>query len=72
MIICDNLFFQSSSAHVWTSAFLLDIHRLCGIAIEPFSVTLAHYGLAECEQPWKNPLKYAAMARNLPQSTGME
>jgi len=32
--------------------------------IEPFSATLAQDGLAECDQPGKNPLKYSAVAGN--------
>jgi len=32
--------------------------------IEPFSATLAQVGLAECDQPGKNPLRYSAMAGN--------
>jgi len=36
---------------------------------EPLSATLAQDGLAECDQPGKNPLKYSAMAGNW---TGIE
>jgi len=32
--------------------------------IEPFSTTLVHDGLAECDQAGRNPLKYSAMAGN--------
>jgi len=32
--------------------------------IEPFSATLAQDGLAECDQPGKNHLKYTAVAGN--------
>jgi len=56
-------FYQPSSVRGWTSAFLLAVHRLGGV-IEPFSATLAQDGLAECDQPGKNPLKYSAMAGN--------
>ena len=38
--------------------------------IEPFSATLAQVGLAECDQPGKNPLKYSAMAGNWTNATG--
>jgi len=59
--------FQPLSVPGWTSAFLLDIHRL-GDAIEGrlshCFATLAQDGLAECDQPWKNPLKYSAMVEN--------
>ena len=44
-------------------------HRLCG-TIEPFSATLAQDGLAECDQPGKNPLKYAATAGHWTRATG--
>ena len=38
--------------------------------IEPFSATLAQDGLAECDQPRKNPLKYSAVAGNRTRATG--
>ena len=38
--------------------------------IEPFSATLAQDGLAECDQPEKNPLKYSAVAGNWTRATG--
>ena len=38
--------------------------------IEPFSATLAQDGLAECDQPGKNPLKYSAVAGNWTRATG--
>ena len=38
--------------------------------IEPFSATLAQEGLAECDQPGKNPLKYSAVAGNRTRATG--
>jgi len=38
--------------------------------IEPFSVTLAQDGLAECDQPGKNPFKYSAVAENWTRTTG--
>ena len=66
-------FYQPSSVHGWTSAFLLAVHRLCGGLwgeIELFSATLAQDGLAECDQPGKNPLKYSAMAGNWTRATG--
>jgi len=66
-------FFQPSSVHGWISAFLLNIHRLCG-AIEGrlshFSATLAQDGLAECDQPGKIPLKYSATAWNRTRMSG--
>ena len=55
----------SLSVHGWTSAFFLAQVVWCHWGkIEPFSATLAQDGLAECDQPGKNPLKYSAMARN--------
>ena len=36
---------------------------------EPFSATLAQNGLAECDQPGKNPLKCCVMARNWTRAT---
>jgi len=36
---------------------------MCG-AIEAFSATLAQNGLAEFDQPGKNPLKFSTMAGN--------
>jgi len=44
----------------WTSAFLLAVHRLCGVIV-PFSATLAQDVLAECDQPGKIPLKFSAV-----------
>ena len=38
--------------------------------IEPLSATLAQDGLAECDQPGKNPLKYSSMAGNWTRATG--
>ena len=38
--------------------------------IEPFSATLAQDGLAEYDQPGKNPLKYSAVAGNWTRATG--
>jgi len=38
--------------------------------IEPFSSTLAQGGLAECDQPGKNPLKYSAVAGNRTRAMG--
>jgi len=38
--------------------------------IEPFSASLAQDGLAECDQPGKNPLKYSAVAGNRTRATG--
>ena len=38
--------------------------------IEPFSATLAQDGLAECNQPGKNPLKYSAVAGNWTRAKG--
>jgi len=38
--------------------------------IEPFSATLAQDGLAECDQPEKNPLKYSEVAGNWTRATG--
>jgi len=38
--------------------------------IEPFSATLAQDGLAEWDQPGKNPLKYSAVARYWTRATG--
>ena len=35
---------------------ILNDHRLCGV----ISATLAQNELAECDQPWKNPLIYSA------------
>jgi len=32
--------------------------------IEPFSALLAQDGLAECDQPGKNPLEYSAVVGN--------
>ena len=49
---------QPLSVRGWTSAFLLDVRGLCGAIeeeIEPFSVTLAQIGLAECDRRGKNP-----------------
>ena len=40
------------------------------VEIEPFSDTLAQDGLAECDQPGKNPLKYSAVAGNWTRATG--
>ena len=40
----------------------------CG-EIEPLSATLAQDGLAECDQPKKNPLKYSAVAGNWTRAT---
>jgi len=40
--------------------------------IEPFSATLAPDGLAECDQPGKNPLKYSVVAGNRTRATGRE
>ena len=63
---------QPASVHGWTSAFLLDVHRLCG-AIEgklSHAATLTQDGLAECDQPGKNPLKYSTMTGNKTRATG--
>ena len=49
---------QPSSPHGWTSAFLLDVHKLCGAIegeIEPFSAKRAQDGLAKCNQPGIEP-----------------
>jgi len=32
--------------------------------MEPFSATLAQDGLAECDPPGKNPLKYSVVGGN--------
>jgi len=50
---------QPSSVCGWTLAFLPAVHRLCGAieGIEPFFATPAQDGLAEGDQPRKNPLK---------------
>jgi len=37
---------------------------LLGGGIEPFSATLAEDGLAECDQPGKDPLKHFTMTGN--------
>ena len=56
------VFSQPLFVHGWTWAFLLYIHRLCGVVegeIEPFSAHagsgLAQDGLAECDQPGEIP-----------------
>ena len=50
--------------------FLFSIHRCLWGEIEPFSATLAQDGLAEFDQPGKNPLKYSAVAGNWTRATG--
>ena len=62
-------FVQPSSVESWTLALHIAVHRLCSVLV-PFSATLAKDGLAECDQPGKNPLRYYAMAGNWIRATG--
>jgi len=62
-------FFEPSSIHGWTSAFLLAVMWYYWREIESFSATMAQDGLAECDQPGKNPLRYTAMAGNWTRAT---
>jgi len=60
-----NLFLtQLLSVRGWTSAFLLEFYRLCSAIERRLShflpCTLAQDGLAECDQPGKNPSRYFA------------
>ena len=67
-------FFQPSSIYPWLN-FGLPPHCpqvvwcLWG-EIEPFSAKQAQDGLAECDQPEKNLLKYSAVAGNWTRATG--
>ena len=67
-------FVQPSSIYGWILAFLLDVHRLCGV----IGGRLSHFLLCwlrtrtgwQCDQPGKNPLKYSAVAENWTRPTG--
>jgi len=57
---------QPSSVCGWMSAFLLTVHRLCGVIeiVIEIAAELAQDGLAECNQSGKNPLEYSAVVGN--------
>jgi len=61
-MLCHLNFFSISLclSVVGTPAFLLAVHRLCGVIggrLSHFFATLAQDGLAGCDQPGKNPLE---------------
>ena len=63
------LSFQPLSVHVglWPTSLMSTGWARCHWAWwenEPFSATLAKDGLAECNQPWKNLLKFSTTAGN--------
>jgi len=60
------------SVYSWTSPFLFGWPMVVWFywgEIEPFSAALAQDGLAECDQPGKNPLKYSTSARKWTRAT---
>ena len=60
-------FYQPSSVRGWTSAFLLTVHRLCGVIEGRLSHFLPRWLRTDwqsADQPGKNPLKYSALAGN--------
>ena len=64
--ICGDFFFCCLSVVGLRPSSLLSAGCVVSLRgdIEPFSATLAQDGLAECDQPRKNPLKYSAVAGN--------
>jgi len=66
-------FYQPSSVRGWTLAFLLAVHRLCGVMEERLSHFLPRWlrtGWQSVISQGKNPLKYSAVAENWTPATG--
>ena len=61
---------QPLFVHCWTSAFLLVVHRLCGVIERRLSHFLPRWLRTGCDQSGKNPLKYSAAVGNWTRATG--
>ena len=63
-----NSFFQPSSVHGWTSAFLLTVHRLCGVIEE----RLSHFLPCWLRMGWRSAVSQGKIPWNAPPWLGIE